>query len=78
MSFKKLYDFRCEKGHVTEKLVDPAIKYIRCECGREATRIISSVNFTLDGSKADFPTAHDQWVRRHEKAGKLTKKLHNT
>ena len=69
----RLYDFRCPNGHTSEHLVKPDVKHIRCECGAEADRIISPVNFAVDGSDPAWPTAHDKWVREHEAAGKIPK-----
>lgn len=66
------YDFRCSDGHVTEAFVKTEVRTIRCECGLEASRIISPANFLLDGSDRAYPTAHDKWVREHERHGKIT------
>jgi hypothetical protein len=65
-----LYDFRCKNGHITEELVKADTPSIRCECGEEATRTITPVRFTLDGTDPGYPTAHERWVREHERAGK--------
>lgn len=67
----RIYDFRCPKDHVTEQLVEADTPHIRCKCGEEASRVISGVNFSLDGSDPAWPTAHDRWVREHESAGKI-------
>lgn len=70
---KRLYDFRCPNGHVTEHFVDAESKHVRCNCGEEANRIISPINFALNGADSGWPTAHDRWVREHERAGKINK-----
>lgn len=70
---RRLYDFRCPEGHVAEAFVSAEIKHIRCICGQEATRIISPINFQLNGADSGWPTAHDKWVREHERAGKINK-----
>lgn len=66
---KKLRDFRCSKGHVTELLVDDETKQVRCDCGEESKRIITPITFTLEGYSGHFPTAADKWTREHEKRG---------
>lgn len=70
----KLYDFRCPGGHITEELTSDDTIHIRCECGKEATRIISKANFMLNGADNGYPTAHEKWVREHERAGSLHRK----
>lgn len=65
----RLYDFRCPDGHVFEELVKSDVHEVRCKCGQDAVRIISPINFHLDGSDTAWPTAHDRWVKEHERAG---------
>ena len=72
----RLYDFKCPLGHITEELVTPGTESIQCDCGDTATRIITPINFHLNGSDQAWPSAHSKWVREHERAGK--KNLHNT
>lgn len=66
---KKLFDFKCPEGHVTEHLVYAETTVVRCDCGEEANRIISPVRSHLNGADDSFPGAHMKWVREHEKAG---------
>lgn len=66
---RKLWDFRCPDGHVSEHFVETEDRTVRCECGLEAQRIISPLKFSVDGSDPAWPTAHDKWVREHERAG---------
>lgn len=73
-----IYDFRCTSGHITEHYVKADVQHVRCECGAEATRIISGGKFKLPGHDTAYPTAHEKWVREHEKAGKIKQGLHNT
>lgn len=65
----KIFDFRCEEGHVFEEFVEKGTTASRCSCGAKATKIVSASNFVLDGSSGDFPGRHMKWVREHEKAG---------
>lgn len=67
---KKLFDFRCSEGHVTEEYVDAETRTVRCKCGQEAHRIISPVPFKLNGADASWPTAHSKWIKEHEEAGR--------
>ena len=67
-----LYDFRCPNGHVFEDFVVKDTLTVRCNCGAQATRIISTVNFKLPGHDDAYPTAHSRWVREHEEAGRKT------
>ena len=72
----KIYDFRCDKGHVFERMVGRGVIASRCGCGSEATKMPSAPKCVLDGSSGDFPGRHMKWVREHESAGRKTH-LHN-
>jgi hypothetical protein len=65
----KIYDFRCNKGHVFEKFVTQGVTTSRCGCGELATKTVSAPAFILDGSSGDFPGRHMKWIKEHEKAG---------
>ena len=59
-----LYDFKCQKGHIVERLVDNSIHEVNCpECANQAFRIISSINFSLDPISGDFPKATKNWAK---------------
>jgi len=67
----KVYDFRCDNGHVYEQFVDSGTEMSRCkECGASATKMLSAPAFILDGHTGDFPGRHMKWVKEHEKAGR--------
>ena len=66
----KVYDFRCDNGHVTEEFVEATVTTSRCGCGATSTRMVSAPSFHLNGSDGSFPGAHMKWVREHEKAGR--------
>ena len=70
---RRIFDFKCPDGHVTERLIDVDLRRIRCECGKEAKRITSPVKCMLDGASGDFPGAHMKWVKEHESAGAKAK-----
>ena len=62
---RRIFDFQCAKGHVTEKYVDDSVTVVQCpHCGNDATRLISAPRISLDGCSGDFPTASDAWVNR--------------
>jgi predicted nucleic acid-binding Zn ribbon protein len=66
----KVYDFRCDQGHIFENFVEAGVTTSRCGCGANAKRILSATSTILDGSSGDFPGAHMKWVKEHEKAGR--------
>ena len=59
----KVYDFRCENGHVYEKFVDPSDTTSRCKCGDGATKMLSAPPFILDGHSGEFPGRNMKWVK---------------
>jgi len=65
----KLFDFKCENEHVTEKLVQSDVKRIRCECGKDAHRVISPIRSQLPYNQG-FPDADRRWIKAHESRGK--------
>lgn len=72
---KRIFEFRCAKDHLTEKFVDDAVRSIECpHCRNEASRIISSPRFVLEGITGAFPTAYDAWARKHEEAARVHQK----
>lgn len=72
---KRIFEFRCVKDHISEKFVDDEVRSIECpHCHNEASRIISSPRFVLEGITGAFPTAHDAWARKHEEAARAYQK----
>ena len=68
---KRIFEFRCAKEHISEKLVDDEVRSIECpHCRNEASRIISSPRISLEGTSGAFPTAADAWARKHEQAAR--------
>lgn len=66
---KRIFDFKCEKNHVTEQYVDSETRTISCsKCQGQAKRIISPVSCSLDPVSGEFPGATMKWARDHEKA----------
>tara|TARA_R110000851_G_C12819326_1_gene539398 strand:+ start:189 stop:434 length:246 start_codon:yes stop_codon:yes gene_type:complete len=64
-----LFDFKCPKGHVEEKMVTSDITTRKCSCGLESKRVISPVRFKLDGTDSGFPDAYAKWGKDHEARG---------
>jgi|APGre2960657404_1045060.scaffolds.fasta_scaffold593503_1 hypothetical protein len=62
---KRLFDFACENGHKTERLVDYETTGFKCECGATANRLISAPNFKLEGWSGSYPSEHGKFERKH-------------
>ena len=66
MVSKRLYDFKCPRGHVSEHLVYPDVKHVFCPvCGLNADRLIPAVRSALEGISGHFPDATRKWERLH-------------
>jgi len=63
---RRMYDFKCSEEHITEGFVDYETTTISCSCGNVATRIISPVRISLDGTDPIYVSAYDKWAKRHE------------
>lgn len=72
---RRIFEFRCEENHLTEKFVDDETRSIDCpHCCKEASRIISSPRINLEGITGAFPSAYDAWARKHEQAARVAYK----
>jgi hypothetical protein len=73
---RRLYEFKCEKNHITEQLVDETIKVSPCrECGVTATRIISPTGIYLEPFSGQYTASYDRWTRvRAEKLAQEKKR----
>jgi hypothetical protein len=70
-----LFDFKCDKDHVTEKLVSSDVTEVTCpECDGVALRQISAVRSKLDHISGDFPGATMRWARQREEKIKHERK----
>ena len=67
---RKLFDFKCPEGHITEELVESETA-IQCSCGLEAKRILSPIRCQLEGLTGHFPDAHAKWAKKHEQAARI-------
>lgn len=62
---KRIFEFVCTDNHLFDKLVDSETRTTDCkECGKSATRIISTPMVKLEGVTGDFPGAAMQWERK--------------
>ena len=69
----KVFEFRCTNGHIFEEFVEQDTTISRCDCGANATKIVSATRHILDGASGDFPGRHMKWVRENENAGQTSK-----
>ena len=61
---RRMFDFFCDNGHVTERLVDDSVGSITCpECGKDAVKAVSAPAIKLEGFTGAFPDAYDRWAR---------------
>ena len=65
----KVFEFKCDQGHIFEEFVEAGATISRCDCGANATKIVSATRHVLEGASGDFPGRHSKWLREHEKAG---------
>jgi len=68
---RRIYDFKCPDGHITEEYIDSEIKTSVCKtCGANTKRLISPVTCHLDVTSGHFPGATMKWAKEHEKGAK--------
>ena len=51
----KVFDFKCSNGHIFEDFVDEDTTVSRCDCGANATKILSATPHILEGASGTFP-----------------------
>lgn len=72
---RRLFEFKCDKDHVTEQYVDETIKTSLCrECDEIATRIISPTGIYLEPFSGNHPSSYDRWTRVRAEKLKQEKK----
>lgn len=73
---RKLFDFQCQEGHVTESFVNNDVLESDCKvCGQTAARILTAPRVFLDPISGDFPGATMSWAAKREKHMKYERKL---
>lgn len=76
---KRIFEFMCDDAHISEALVEDSIRVMNCvHCSKEATRIISTPNFKLEGITGQFPTAYDAWERKRAEKLAIERKQNGT
>ena len=72
---KRIYEFVCAEGHITESYIDSELRTSTCkECGESAIRIVSRPMVKLEGVTGDFPGAAMQWERKRNEKIKAEQK----
>ena len=60
----RVFDFKCEKDHVTEHFISDSVREVRCPvCGNVSHRMIATPRSKLEGITGAFPTAYDRWAK---------------
>ena len=65
---RTINDYRCHDcGIAQEHFVENGTETVTCQsCSGVATKIISPVQFTLEGVSGSFPGAHMKWDKRRQ------------
>lgn len=73
---KVLNDYYCTQcGIINEHFLENDVDQTICHvCGGDARKVISAVNFQLEGTSGHFPTAADKWVKKREQKMKEERK----
>jgi hypothetical protein len=71
---RRMYEFVCENGHLTESLVAYEVTDLPCWCGGKSRRIISAAAISLEGWSGHFPSAHGRFDRIHREKLKAERK----
>ena len=72
---RRIFEFQCKEGHITERFIDYETVNTACNvCSNTATRIISPVRVSLDGTDPVYVSAYDRWARVHEEKRKQEQK----
>jgi len=72
-----MYEFVCECGQCTEKLVGYETTTVQCGCGGIAHRIMSAPKFKLEGWSGHFPSEHGRFERKHIEKLKAERKANS-
>lgn len=63
-----LRDFFCDHCNTEqERYVSSETKFVSCNCGHDARRVIGMPRVALDGTDPSFPGAYDRWATIREK-----------
>jgi hypothetical protein len=73
----KIRDFQCPDGHTKEYFVSDDVVLTRCECGKDAKRVISPIRSVLEPHSGDFAGATMKWARDRERKIKQERKANS-
>ena len=48
----KVFEFKCDQGHIFEEFVEAGTTISRCDCGANATKIVSATRHVLEGASS--------------------------
>jgi hypothetical protein len=74
---RRMYEFACKNGHITERFVDYESTSFVCECFEESHRILSAPAFKLEGWSGAFPSAHGRFEKSHTDKLKSERKINS-
>jgi len=64
---KIINDFRCGDGHTTEHFVESDTQVVRCACGLDATKVVTTVHATFNATgKFATTKAKMRWAKQRE------------
>lgn len=62
---RRLFEYLCEEGHLTERLTTYEVASISCEtCGKSAFKQLSAPTIKLEPYSGIFVSAADKWARK--------------
>lgn len=72
---RRLFEFRCNDGHLQESLVSDEVTKLTCEvCGKDSNRIISAPRINLEPFSGIYPSATSKWERNRAEKMKIERK----
>lgn len=72
---QRIFDFRCNAGHVTERYISDEAQFIECpECKQRADRLISAPMFKFDPKDLAFGTYYRKWGQQRNEYAKIANK----
>lgn len=73
-----LFDFKCDKGHVNERMAKPDCTHMPClDCDGMSKKLIPAVRSKLDPLSGDFIGATDKWIRNRQQKLKQERKANS-
>jgi putative FmdB family regulatory protein len=73
-----IYVYECDSKHRAEhlcKIAERDTPHTCQECAGEMRRVLTTVQFKLEGITGDFPTAYDKWDKVHREKLSQEQKL---